>query len=287
NRQLEGAYELRGVEERWIESFDGPEIQGWLMTPPGFDPERRYPLVLYIHGGPHTMYGTSFFHEFQLLAHAGYLVLYTNPRGSTGYGSDFGNIIQYRYPGDDYHDLMAAVDAVLERGFADPHRLAVAGGSGGGLLTGWIVGKTDRFAAAAAQRNVTNWHSFVGTADLNRFFVDTWFRATPWEDPGEYLRRSPLRYADRITTPLLLIHSEQDYRTPLEQSLQLYTALRMQEKTARLVIFPEESHGLSRTGRPSHRIARLEHILEWFATHAGEIEDGSGSSGEAGAAGSP
>ncbi|MEM8933581.1 MAG: S9 family peptidase, partial [Acidobacteriota bacterium] len=251
-------------EELWIDSFDGQRVQGWLAKPASFDPAKRYPLVLYIHGGPHTMYGSVFFHEFQVLAHAGYAVLFTNPRGSTGYGTDFANIIQYRYPGDDYRDLMAFVDTVLERDWVDPERLGVAGGSGGGLLTTWTVGHTDRFAAAVAQRNVTNWHSFVGTSDFNHAFVEAWFPGYPWEVRDNYLERSPLYHVDKVTTPVLLIHSEQDYRTPLEQTLQYYVALKMRQLDAKLVIFPEEPHGLSRTGRPSHRIARLQHILDWF-----------------------
>ncbi len=253
-----------GYEAITYPSFDGRQIQGWIVKPPGFDGARQYPAILYIHGGPHGMYGTTFFHEFQMLAHAGYVVLITNPRGSTGYGLEFATAIQYAYPGDDVQDLMAGVDLLLSKGYVDGARLGVAGGSGGGLLTSWIVGHTDRFAAAVAQRNVTNWYSFAGTSDVGYMSTRRWFRGGPWQDPEDYLRRSPIAYADRITTPLLLIHSDQDYRTPLEQSEQLYTALKIQKKEARLVVFPGESHGLSRGGRPSHRVARLRHILEWF-----------------------
>jgi dipeptidyl aminopeptidase/acylaminoacyl peptidase len=252
-------------EEIVYPAFDERQIQGWILKPPGFDPERKYPAILYIHGGPHSMYGTTFFHEFQMLAHAGYVVLITNPRGSTGYGLDFATSIQYAYPGDDVKDLMTGVDVLLAKGYVDADRLGVAGGSGGGLLTSWIVGHTDRFAAAVAQRNVTNWYSFAGTSDVGYMSTRRWFRGGPWGDAeADYLNRSPIRYADRITTPLLLIHSDQDYRTPLEQSEQLYAALKIQKKEARLVVFPNESHGLSRGGRPSHRVARLQHILEWF-----------------------
>lgn len=261
--------ELPGYEEVWYESFDGLRIQGWVIRPDDFDPTQRYPAILYIHGGPHIMYGTTFFHEFQTLADAGYVVLITNPRGSTGYGQAFGNIIQYRYPGDDYKDLMAGVDWLLEQGYVDPERLGVTGGSGGGLLTTWTITRTDRFAAAVAQRSVTNWHSFAGTADLAAFFVRNWFSAPPWEDPLQYLERSPIRFVDRVNTPLLLIHSEQDWRTPLEQTQQFYMALRMQQKEAKLVIFPEASHGLSRIGRPSQRVERLNHIREWFDDYLG------------------
>ncbi len=257
----------RPYEEIRYKSFDDMEIQGWLIKPADFDPGRKYPMILYIHGGPHTMYGETFFFEFQMLADAGYLVLITNPRGSTGYGTAFGNIIQYNYPGDDYKDLMTGVDVVLKRGYVDEARLGVAGGSGGGLLTTWTIGHTDRFAAAIAQRNVTNWHSFIGTSDANYFFTQRWFRDFPWNGVDEYLRRSPLTYVGNVKTPTLLIHSDQDYRTPLEQSLQYYLSLKMQKKPAKLVIFPNESHGLSRGGRPSHRVARLNHIRDWFDQH--------------------
>jgi|TARA_B100000315_G_scaffold260820_1_gene325859 dipeptidyl aminopeptidase/acylaminoacyl peptidase len=251
-------------EEIWYESFDDLSIQGWVVRPIDFDPDDSYPLILYIHGGPHAMYGTAFFHEFQVLANAGYLVFITNPRGSTGYGTEFGNIIQYRYPGDDFKDLMAGVDELIERPYVDADRLGVAGGSGGGLLTAWTVGHTDRFKAAVTQRAVINWYSFVGTADLNYNFAERWFRDFPWGDADDYLSRSPIHYADQVTTPVLIIHSEDDFRVPLEQDLQFYTALKMQKKKAKLVLFPEESHGLSRAGRPSHRISRLNYILAWF-----------------------
>lgn len=239
-------------------------IQGWLLKPPGFDPARHYPLVLYIHGGPHAMYGTAFFHELQVLAHAGYLVLITNPRGSTGYGERFANVIQYRYPGDDFEDLMAALDFVVARGAVDPARLYVAGGSGGGLLSAWAVGHTDRFAAAVVERAVTNWHSFAGTSDLNYYFVTHWFRDGPWRDPADYLARSPLSYVERVRTPVLVIHNQDDFRAPLDQGLQFYTALRELKKPARLAVFPDSSHGMSRDGRPNQRIARLGLILDWF-----------------------
>ena len=255
---------LSDYEEVWYESFDEEDIQGWVIRPPDFDPDESYPAILYVHGGPHAMYGTGFFHEFQLWASAGYVVMITNPRGSSGYGEAFGNVIQYAYPGDDHHDLMAGVDWLEDRPYVDEERLGITGGSGGGLLTLWAITQTDRFAAAAAQRSVTNWHSFVGTADMNHFFVQRWFDTGPWEDPMAYLERSPLNYVDQVDTPTLLIHSEEDWRTPLEQTQQFYTQLRMQQKPAKMVLFPEASHGLSRTGPPGQRIARIEHLMEWF-----------------------
>jgi dipeptidyl aminopeptidase/acylaminoacyl peptidase len=263
------AAELRfsEYEELWFDSFDGQRIQGWIIKPPGFDATRRYPLILYIHGGPHAMYGTGFFHEFQVLANAGYVVLITNPRGSTGYGERFANIIQYKYPGDDFRDLMVAVDELLERGYVDESRMGVAGGSGGGLLTSWTVGHTDRFKAAIVERAVINWHNFVGTADLNYFFATHWFRDFPWRDSADYLARSPISYVDHVKTPVMVIHSAEDYRTPLDQGLQFYAALKMLKKPARLVVFPESSHGLSREGPPSQRVERLKLIREWFDEH--------------------
>jgi dipeptidyl aminopeptidase/acylaminoacyl peptidase len=252
-------------EELWYDSFDGRRIQGWVIKPPGFDATRRYPTILYIHGGPHAMYGTSFFHEFQVLAQSGFVVLITNPRGSTGYGGEFANVIQYRYPGDDYRDLMTGVDLLIARGVADPERLGVAGGSGGGLLTSWTVGQTERFKAAVVERAVTNWHSFVGTSDLNYYFVTHWFRDFPWRDSADYLARSPLSQVDKVKTPVLVIHNEADYRTALDQGLQFYTALKMLKKPAKLAVFPESSHGMSREGRPSQRVERLTLIEGWFS----------------------
>lgn len=239
-------------------------IQGWLLRPPGYDPTRKYPLVLYIHGGPHAMYGTAFFHEMQVLAHAGYFVLLTNPRGSTGYGEQFANVIQYHYPGDDFGDLMAAVDFAVANRAVDPKRLYVAGGSGGGLMSAWTVGHTDRFAAAVVERAVTDWHSFVGTSDMNNYFATHWFRASPWRDAADYLERSPLTYVENVRTPVLVIHNQDDFRAPLEQGLEFYTALRELKKPARLAVFPDSSHGMSRDGRPNQRIARLGLILDWL-----------------------
>lgn len=267
NSDLLSTYAIDDYEEFRYPSFDDQEIQAFLVKPPGFDRTKKYPLVLYIHGGPHAMYGYSFFHELQVLAHHGYVVLFSNPRGSAGYGFDFGNSIQYRFPGDDARDLLIAVDKVLERGFIDERRLAVTGGSGGGLLTNWLITQDDRFAAAISQRSVSDFVSMVGTSDLGPTFMRLWFHGLPWQTPGHYQKLSPISYADRIRTPLLLIHSTEDYRTPIEQSYELYTALKAQGKTVEMVVFPEASHGLSRSGRPSQRVARLRHILRWLDTY--------------------
>jgi len=257
---------LAPYEELWVDSFDGTRIQAWLLRPPGFDATRQYPLMLYIHGGPHAMYGEGFFHEFQLLANAGLLVLIANPRGSTGYGEEFANSVQYRYPGDDHRDLMAVLDAVIARGFVDTARLGVGGGSGGGVLTSWTIAQTDRFAAALVERPVVDFASHTVVADLNNVFAQRWFHDLPWRSPQEYFERSPINFVDRVKTPVLVIQSEQDYRTPPDQGIGYYNALRMLGKPARLVLFPVSSHGLSRNGPPSQRIERLEIILEWFTT---------------------
>ncbi|MBV6415544.1 MAG: Dipeptidyl-peptidase 5 [Steroidobacteraceae bacterium] len=251
-------------EELWTESFDGTRIQGWLLTPPGFDAAKKHPLMLYIHGGPHAMYGESFFHEFQVLANAGFLVLIANPRGSTGYGADFANSVQYRYPGDDYRDLMSVLDAVIARGYVDATRLGVGGGSGGGVLTSWTIAQTGRFAAALVERPVVDWASFAAVSDLNLYFVQHWFRDFPWRAPQDYFARSTLNQVDKVTTPVLVIQSEQDYRTPQDQGIGYYNALRMLGKPAKLALFPGSSHGLSRNGPPGQRVERLGIILDWF-----------------------
>ncbi len=256
---------LGEVESFWYPSFDGRRIQAWLMKPlSGGAPDGgRPPLVLEIHGGPHTAYGCAFFHEFNVLAGAGYAVLFTNPRGSTSYGQEFADVIQYRFPDEDARDLLAAVDAVLARDLADPERLGVTGGSGGGLLTNWLVVQTPRFKAAATQRCVADWASFYYSADF-AMFTPFWFRKPPFEDPEEYRQRSPVAFAERITTPLMVIHSEEDWRTPIGQGEAMFRALKQQRKPTVMIRFPGESHELSRSGTPSRRVQNQEHIRRWF-----------------------
>ncbi|HZF14369.1 MAG TPA: S9 family peptidase [Steroidobacteraceae bacterium] len=249
-----------------VDSFDGQKIQAWLLKPPGFDAAKQYPLLLYIHGGPHTLYGESFFHEMQVHASHGFLVLLANPRGSTGYGEAFANSVQYRYPGDDFRDLTAVLDSVIARGYVDDERLGVGGGSGGGLLTSWIVGHTTRFSAALVERPVVNWITEATVADIHSYVATRWFRDFPWRDPADYLARSPIFFVDKVETPVLVIQSEQDYRTPFDQGIQFYTALRMLGKPAKLALFPTSSHGLSRNGPPAQRVERLKIILDWFQT---------------------
>jgi len=255
---------LTEPEEIWYQSFDGKRIQAWVQKPPDFDASKKYPLILNIHGGPHAAYGYVFDHEFQWMAAKGYVVLYPNPRGSTTYGQEFGNIIQYHYPGDDYKDLMAGVDEVIKRGYIDTNRLGVTGGSGGGLLTNWTIGQTDRFKAAVSQRDIADWADWWYTADFT-LFQQTWFKAPPFEDPEDFKARSPLTYIKNVKTPLMLILGEADYRTPpTSGGEEMFRALKYRKIPTVMVRFPNETHELSRSGQPWHRIERLQHIVAWF-----------------------
>ena len=255
---------IGAVEEITYDSFDGKPIQGWIVKPPNFDPARKYPLILDIHGGPHAMYGIEFGNQFQMYAARGFVVLYTNPRGSTGYGEDFGNIIHAKYPGDDYQDLMAGVDVLLKKGYIDQKKLCVTGGSGGGgLLTAWIIGHTDRFAAAVSQYPVTNWITQAGTADFGLLFSAVWMKAMPWENPKQYIERSPIFFAQNFKTPTMVLTGEADYRTPMPQSEELYFALKSRQVDSVLVRIPDEPHGI-RGIHPSHRIEKVEFILAWM-----------------------
>jgi dipeptidyl aminopeptidase/acylaminoacyl peptidase len=264
NDELFSQLNLTHPEEIWYISFDGKRIQGWIQKPPNFDGSKKYPFILEIHGGPHSAYGYTFTHEFQWMAARGYVVLYTNPRGSTSYGQEFGNIIQYNYPGDDYKDLMAGVDEVLKRGYLDEKKLGVTGGSGGGVLTNWTVGHTQRFAAAVSQRSIADWAGFWYTADFT-LFTPTWFRGAPWEDPEDFIKRSPITYVKNVTTPMMFIEGEVDWRTPANEGGEaMFRALKYRKVPTVMVRFPNESHELSRSGAPWHRVERLQHILNWF-----------------------
>ncbi len=258
------AFKKRGnVEEIWWKSgYDQRDIQGWVVTPPDFDPDKKYPLILEIHGGPFQSYGSVFSAEIQAYAAAGYVVLYSNPRGSTGYGKEFGNLIHHNYPSNDYDDLMSGVDAVIEKGYIDEDNLFVTGGSGGGVLTAWIVGKTDRFKAAVVAKPVINWISFVLHADNPQFFHKYWFDKKPWEDPESYLKRSPLSYVQNITTPTMLLGGEEDFRTPISESEQFYAALKIEGVETAMVRIPNASHGIA--NRPSNLVAKITAILAWF-----------------------
>jgi dipeptidyl aminopeptidase/acylaminoacyl peptidase len=251
-------------EEIWWTSFDGKKVQGWILHPPDFDKSKQYPFILEIHGGPHSAYGNVFTHEFQWMAAKGYVVLQPNPRGSSNYGQDFGNIIQFHYPGDDYKDLMAGVDEVVKRGYIDVKRMGVTGGSGGGLLTNWTLTQTDRFAAAVSMRSIADWYGFWFTADFTQF-TPSWFRKAPWEDPQDYTSRSPITYVNRVKTPLMLLDGDDDLRTPpADGGEMMFRALKYLKVPTVMVRFPGETHELSRSGKPRHRVERLQHILGWF-----------------------
>jgi len=244
-------------------SFDQRPIEAWITLPPEHRDGQRHPLILEIHGGPFAAYGPHFATDNQLYAAAGYAVLSVNPRGSTSYGAEFANLIHHAYPGNDYDDLMSAVDAAIAQGFADPDRLFVTGGSGGGVLTAWIVGKTNRFRAAATQKPVIDWSSFALTADGPGFFSRYWFGRYPWEDPEAYWRRSPLSLVGNVRTPTLVVVGSEDYRTPVSEAEQYYTALQLRGVPTALVKVPGASHG-GIASRPSQSGAKAAAILAWF-----------------------
>ena len=254
---------LGEVEEIWYTSVDDYRIQGWVVKPPDFDPAKKYPLMLSIHGGPHGMYGVGFNFGWQEHAANGYVVLYTNPRGSTGYGSAFGNAIKNAYPSKDYDDLMNGVNEVIAKGYVDTLNMFVYGCSGGGVLTSWIVGHTTRFAAASANCPVTNWFSFVGTTDGASWYRN--FAKFPWEDPTEHLRRSPIMYVGNVTTPTMLMTGEQDLRTPMGQTEEYYQALRVRKVPTAMVRFKNEWHGTSST--PSNFLRTQVYLRAWFEKH--------------------
>ena len=264
NDELFSKLNLTEPEEISYKSFDGKTIQAWVQKPPDFNPSKKYPLILNIHGGPHAAYGYIFEHEFQWMAAKGYIVLFPNPRGSTTYGQDFGNVIQYHYPGDDYKDLMAGVDEMIRRGYIDNEKLGVTGGSGGGLLTNWVVGQTTRFAAAVSQRDIASWTDWWYTADFT-LFQPNWFKAPPFDNEQDFKARSPLTYIKNVTTPMMFILGEADFRTPPGAGgEEMFRALKFRKIPTVMVRFPNESHELSRSGQPWHRVERLENIVGWF-----------------------
>jgi dipeptidyl aminopeptidase/acylaminoacyl peptidase len=271
---------LEGLEVLPSEPFeftssDGQVVHGWLIKPLGFSERKKWPLVLEVHGGPETMYAATFMHEFQVLAARGYAVVYTNPRGSKGYGEAFAARIFADWGNQDAADCMAAVDTANRWRWVDPARLGVTGGSYGGFMTAWLVGHTDRFRAAVSQRGCYNFVSFYGTSDIGPWFGDYVLGGPVYAREALYRERSPLTYATQMRTPLLLIHSEQDLRCPIEQAEQLFVQLRRIGKTeVELVRFPEESHNLSRSGRPDRRVERLERIVGWFDRHLRQASGG-------------
>ena len=263
NEDLLGHKQLGSVEEIWYESsFDKRKIQGWIVKPPNFDPNKKYPLILEIHGGPFSDYDPRFSSELQLYAAAGYVVLYTNPRGSTSYGEEFGNLIHHNYPGEDYDDLISGVDAVIAKAYVDEDQLYVTGGSGGGVLSSWIIGKTNRFRAAVVAKPVINWTSFVLTADNPAFFYKYWFPGFPWDNQEHYWKRSSLSLVGNVSTPTMLLTGESDLRTPISETEQFYQALKLRKVESAMVRIPGAYHGIA--ARPSNLISKVEHILYWF-----------------------
>lgn len=246
---------------------DGVQIDGWVLKPVDWDPKQKYPAILNIHGGPKTVYGEVYFHEMQYWANQGYFVMFCNPRGSDGKGNAFADI-RGKYGTIDYEDLMGFTDTVLAQyPSIDPERLGVGGGSYGGFMTNWIIGHTNRFKAAVSQRSISNWISMANTTDIGYYFATDQIRATTWEDINKLWDASPLKYADRVTTPTLFIHAEQDYRCWLVEGLQMFTALKYHGVESRLCMFRGENHELSRSGKPKHRIRRLQEISDWFARY--------------------
>jgi dipeptidyl aminopeptidase/acylaminoacyl peptidase len=260
---------LGEVENLWFESADGTPVQGWIVKPPDFDPAAQYPLILSIHGGPHAMWTrheATMWHEWQVQAAAGYVIFACNPRGSDCYGYDFRAAALNRWGEADLPDLLAGLDQVLAKGYVDPERLVVTGGSYGGFMTAWIVGHEDRFKAAVSQRGVYDLVSFYSTTDIPRF-AEREFEYAPWENPERMWKYSPLAYVENIHTPLLIIHSENDYRAPIPAAEGLFVALRRLKREVELVRYPRDGHELSRSGEPRHRVDRLERIVAWFDKH--------------------
>jgi acylaminoacyl-peptidase len=246
-------------------SADGRDVDAWIVSPPDFDPAKKYPLMLEIHGGPFANYGPRFAPETQLYAAHGYIVVYANPRGSTSYGSEFANLIENAYPGKDYDDLMSVVDAAIARGHVDTTNLFVTGGSGGGALTAWIVGHTDRFRAAVVAKPVINWYSFVLTSDFYALFSKYWFPGPPWEQQANYMERSPITYVANVKTPTLLITGEDDHRTPSSEAEQFYQALKLRKVDTALLRIPGASHEIQT--RPSNMLAQVLNTIGWFEKH--------------------
>jgi len=256
--------DLTPVEEVWFKGSDDNDLQGWIVKPPNFDPAQKYPAIMQIHGGPWLQYGHGLMHEMHFLAAQGYVVFYANPRGGQGYGEAHSSAIADNWGDKDYQDLMCWADYMAAQPYIDPERMGVAGGSYGGYMTCWIIGHTPRFKAAVAMRVVSNLISMWGSSDFNYAFQNSFGGQPPWENIENFWRQSPMKYIGNAVTPTLIIHSEQDLRCQLEQGQQVYTALKYMGVPSEFVIFPEESHGLSRGGRTDRRIARLNHILRWF-----------------------
>jgi len=264
NHKLMNSRHLGNVEEVWITGTRGHKIQGWIVTPPKFSKSRKYPAILEIHGGPHVQYGNNFMHEFHLLSSQGYVVFFCNPRGSQGYGENFAKAIWNNWGSVAYQDLMSWADHVAKKSYVDADRMGVTGGSYGGYMTNWIIGHTNRFKAAVTQRCVSNLVTLHGSSDGNWMFQINFGDEPPWENIENYWKQSPLKYIGKAKTPTLVIHSEKDYRTTTDQGEHVFVALKRLKVDTELVLFPDENHDLSRTGRTDRRIERLNHIIRWF-----------------------
>ncbi|MDC0442887.1 S9 family peptidase [Gammaproteobacteria bacterium] len=272
NDDLLSHRKLGAVNEiKYLSSFDGQEIQGWYITPPNFDPTKKYPLILEIHGGPHLAYGPYFSAELQIMAAAGYVVFYNNYRGSLSYGEDFALLLQYKYSSiEDFADHMSGINSLIELGFVDDNNLFVAGGSAGGIATAYAVGLTDRFNAAVAAKPVINWLSKPLTADSMVGQIYHQFPGPPWEHLEHYWKRSPLSLMGNVTTPTMLLTGEDDRRTPISETEQFYQALRLRGVDSAMIRLPDTSHGIA--SRPSRLIAKVDHILAWFERYKTEIK---------------
>jgi len=269
NQSLLSQVQLGTIEAIQFQSaYDKRSVGGWIIRPPGFDPNHKYPLVLEIHGGPSLAYGPVFSAEEQIFAALGYVVLYINPRGSISYGRDFADLINNDYPDHDYDDLMSGVDAVIGKGYVDPKHLYVTGGSGGGVLTAWIVGHTDRFRAAVVVKPVINWYSWVLTADMGYTGMKYWMEGYPWKNLKHYMDRSPISYVDHVNTPTMIIHGSVDYRTPGADAVQFYRALKMLKVPAVFVVIPGAPHGIA--GKPRNYVAKIAYTTGWFACYGGQ-----------------
>jgi acylaminoacyl-peptidase len=271
--------EMARVEEIKVpSSHDGLEIEAWVALPPDFKADGSFPMILEIHGGPYAMYGPYFASEIQRFAAEGYVTVWTNPRGSTGYGEEFALAIDRAYPGNDYDDLMSVVDELVKRNYVSKDRLFVTGGSGGGILTAWIVTKTDRFAAAASVKPVINWMTMALAADIAQMVRRHWIREDPWSNPEAYLERSPIRYVDKVKTPTLMMVGDQDWRTPAWEAEQFYTGLKMNGVDTALIHVPDSPHYIA--SRPSRLIAKTDNIMGWFAKYDPAKKDEEGEAEE-------
>jgi dipeptidyl aminopeptidase/acylaminoacyl peptidase len=265
NEELLSSLKLSKPEPFTFKSTDGLELDGWVMKPIDFDAGKKYPAVIQVHGGPHSAYGEAFFHEMQLLTSTGFGVFYCNPRGSSCYGKKFADGVIGDWGGMDYQDIMALRDVVAKTPWVDDSKVGITGGSYGGYMTNWVVGQTDRFAAAVSCRSISNMYTKYGVSDIGWFGNRAGFAGRDlWDSEDFIMERSPIRYAPKVVTPLLLVHSEQDYRCPLEQAEQFFVALKRLGKTVEFLKIAGENHELSRSGKPWNRIERVEHIVEWF-----------------------